>query len=382
MRVAVLGNFPLDPGRIPGGVEAVIHNLSVALARIEAIELHLISCVHGLAREKTVSYAGMSIRYLPGQIRLGNVTGHFMEQKRMLAALGEIRPDIVHGHGTGQFAEAALRSGLPAAITVHGILHREVQLLRDFRSRVRRWPTIRQEMRVLREASDIFVIADYVRDAIAPYTDAVLWPVANPVDPVYFDLAASSGDPVVLSIAAVQPRKGLLNLVEAVAQVRTVVPDVRLRLIGKILVPSYAEQLRERIRQLNLEDSVTMLGFVSEEELRREFTSCALFALCSIEESSPVTIAEAMALGKPVVATRVGGVPDLVTPGETGFLVDYGDIEGTAEAIGVLLGDPGLRRKYSEASRSRARRDFHPEVSAARTVEAYRAILARRKDSV
>ncbi len=375
MRIVMVGSFPLDPSRIPGGVEAVIKNLLPHLARIPDLDLHLISCIQELKHEVVTEYAGATIHYLPGQSRLGHATDHVLEQMRIISRLRDLRPDLVHAHGTERNAAAAQRSGFPAIITVHGIRYREVVLFGGLKGFLRRWTTVRLEKRVLGRARHIFVIADYVRQAIAALTSAELYPIANPVDSDLFRIESTDDGSTILSVATIQPRKGLVHLVEALAIVRRKIPAARLRIIGKILVPDYARQLESRIAELGLQDAIEFGGFVPDEELREAFSSCAAFALCSIEESSPVSIAEALTLGKPVVATRVGGIPDLVSDGETGFLVSFGDVEAIAGSLGRLLEDTDLRKKFSKAARTRAERDFHPEAIALRTASIYRQVI-------
>ncbi|MHB8078583.1 MAG: glycosyltransferase family 4 protein [Candidatus Krumholzibacteriia bacterium] len=375
MRVAMLGSFPLDPERIPGGVEAVIRNLATAMARCPNIELHLVVSSREVTQAVTKSHAGFTIHYLPAQRRLGLLTGHLLDRIRLTRALREIRPDIVHAHGTGSCVAAAHASGFPYVVTVHGIRFREVVLFGGLGGWLRQVATTRLERRVLARARYVFVIADYVGRTIAPMTAARQFPIANPVADKYFGMETRDRDSTILSVAAVQPRKGLIHLVEAMALVRKQVPAARLRLIGKVLTPEYAEQVRNRIVELGLSECVEMVGFVSDEELRAAFTDCSVFTLCSVEESSPVAIAEAMTLGKPVVATAVGGIPDLVTPGITGYLVEFGAVAAIADALTALLVDADLRKRMGEAARVRAERDFRPAAAAERTIAVYRQIL-------
>jgi len=375
MRIAMVGNFPMDPSRIPGGVEAVIKNLIIPLSRISDFDLHLISTVQGLKNCTTTNYQGTTIHYLPGQTRLGHLTDHILEQRSIAALQEELQPDLVHAHGTGRHVAAAQRTGFPLVITVHGIRYKEVVLFGGLKGTLRRWTITRLEKRVLTRARHIFTIAEYVRQAIAPMTRATFYPIANPVDAELFDLKTSTDGRTILSVAALQPRKGLLHLVEALAIVRREVPDARLQIIGKVLFPEYAEQLRARIKALDLQDVVDIRGFVPDEELREAFTRCAVFTLCSIEESSPVAIAEAMTLGKPVVATAVGGIPDLVADGKSGYLVPFGDVQAIALALGKILKNPELRRTFSAAARQRAEKDFHPSAIAAQTFAVYRSII-------
>lgn len=376
MRVAMLGNFPLDPERIPGGVEAVIRNLAIALARHDEIELHLfVSCTQ-VDQPVTKEYAGFTVHYLPGQRRFGAISGNILDRRRLSKALRALQPDIVHAHGTGGYVAAAHDSGLPTVVTVHGIRFREVVLFGGALGWARNLATTRLEKSVLKRSRHIFVIADYVGRTIAPLSAAKQYPIANPVADRYFDLPTTDRDLTVLSVAAVQPRKGIIHLVEAMAIVRRSVPNARLKLIGKLLVPEYGQQVVTRVQELGLQDCVDMVGFVTDDELQAAFTSCSVFTLCSVEESSPVSIAEAMTLGKPVVATAVGGIPDLVADGLTGHLVQFGDVPGIAKALTSVLADDQTRARMGAAARVRANRDFRPAAAAERTIAVYQQVLA------
>ena len=112
------------------------------------------------------------------------------------------------------------------------------------------------------------------------------------------------------------------------------------------------DALERQARELGLgEDQLLFLGF--RDDLETIYADLDLLVLCSANEGSPVAIMEAMASGVPVVATDVGGVPDLVADGETGVLVPAGDPHALAEAITMLHSDPGLRRRLATAGRER-----------------------------
>ncbi len=375
MRVAMLGNFPLDPERVPGGVEAVIRNLTVAMAPIDDVDLHLLVCSNEVTQLTTKEYAGFTIHYIPAQKRLGTLSHHILDRRRLVRLLRDLKPDIVHAHGSEGYVAAAQDAGFPYVVTVHGIRFREAALLGGMLGWARRRATIQLERKVLARARHIFVIADYVGKTIAPLTAAKQYPIANPVSEKYFHMTTRDENLTILSVAAIQPRKGHLHLVEAMAAVHKRIPTARLKLIGKAHSPQYAQQVKDRILELGLSGCVEMVGFVTDAELQSAFTDCSVFTLCSIEESSPVSIAEAMTLGKPVVATAVGGIPDLVIPGHTGYLVEFGDVEAIAAALGDVLSDTENRARMGAAARKRAERDFRPAAAAARTVEVYRQIL-------
>ncbi len=378
MRIVMLGNFPHDPTSMPGGVEAVIRNVSVALAAIEGLDVHILTCVPGLSQPEQKTYKGITLHYLPGQRILGNLTMHFQDTRRMTTALKNLEPDIIHAHGTGCHVAAAQNTSFPQVITVHGILYREVKLYSGIKGVVRRYSSLKIERDALQKAKHIFVIADYVEQAIEPFTKAQMYSIANPVDGSFFNMETNDVSQTVLSVATIQPRKGQLDLLEAFARVRNSVKDARLQFIGKVVEADYADRLSLRISELGLDDCVNVAGFVTDQELQEAFTTCAAFALCSAEESSPVSIAEAMTLGKPVVASSVGGIPDLIADDRTGYLTQYGDIDGIASSLHRILADKENRARLGEAARQRALRDFHPEKAAQRSLEVYQHILSEK----
>jgi glycosyltransferase involved in cell wall biosynthesis len=106
--------------------------------------------------------------------------------------------------------------------------------------------------------------------------------------------------------------------------------------------------LRSQVRELGLEQVVSFLGFVSKEELADEYANCDIFVLPAIVDSKGdteglgVVLIEALAYAKPVVATNVGGIPDVITSGQTGQLVPEKDVRSLAHAILSVLANPEL----------------------------------------
>ncbi|HVG97224.1 MAG TPA: glycosyltransferase family 4 protein [Chloroflexota bacterium] len=219
--------------------------------------------------------------------------------------------------------------------------------------------------------------------------------VHNGVDLARFAAAAGAGreawrrrwriDPdefVLLYVGAVVPQKGLLHLLHALARLRPARPCRLLVAGGAGLWPTadepypketggYAGAVREAGEAL----PVTWLGVVSQEEMPGLYALADLF-VCPSEWDEPfgTVNVEAMAAGTPVVASRVGGIPEAVTDGETGLLVPPADPPALAAALEALIDDAGRRHRMAAAARARAAA-FTWERAAARLDELYREVL-------
>jgi glycosyltransferase involved in cell wall biosynthesis len=153
---------------------------------------------------------------------------------------------------------------------------------------------------------------------------------------------------VIGSVGRLCEQKAPLDLLAAFARVARSRPEVRLAFVGD--GPQRAE-LESAIAREGLEGRVHVAGLRRDvPELLRAFD---VFALASHWEGLPRVFPQAMAAGLPIVATRVDGAPDAVVPGENGWLVEVGDIEGLATRLGALAADPAAARRMGEAGRER-----------------------------
>jgi glycosyltransferase involved in cell wall biosynthesis len=199
--------------------------------------------------------------------------------------------------------------------------------------------------------------------------------VPNAIDESFFDLESTSDGQTILFAGRVMPRKRVMELVQAFAKVIQQAPSARLRIAGECCSEGhYVEGIRGFIQEAKLEDCVHLLGALSEEAILREFAGCDVLALPSIQETTPMVIAQAMAAGKPVVATSVGGVAEMVSDGETGFLVDVGDVNALADALLRLLRDPSLRVRIGQSGHSFAIENYHADTVARRTYAVYQKV--------
>jgi phosphatidyl-myo-inositol dimannoside synthase len=155
--------------------------------------------------------------------------------------------------------------------------------------------------------------------------------------------------PTLLSVGDIKPRKGQHISLAAFALVKAQIPSARYVIVGSYKPDEYYQQLQRMVRDNRLED-VIFTGAVSEADLQRYYMESSLFILTPQQdglhfEGFGLVYLEAGAYGLPVVATRTGGVPDAVMEGETGLLLEPGDVESIAAAIMRLLKDGNLSQQ-------------------------------------
>jgi phosphatidylinositol alpha-1,6-mannosyltransferase len=177
--------------------------------------------------------------------------------------------------------------------------------------------------------------------------------------------------PVVLTVGALKPRKGTLELVQAMARVVQTVPDAECVIIGALdQEPAYVARVRQVIEQLGLGQHVRLLGQVSEDTLLGWYGAAAVFAMVSLNrgwrfEGFGLTLLEASAAGLPVVGACGNGSEDAVDEGVTGLLVDQTNVEaGLADALVTLITDPERAARMGEAGRAKAARQTWAHVAA------------------
>ena len=201
----------------------------------------------------------------------------------------------------------------------------------------------------------------------------------------------------ILFVGRVSPEKGVHDLITAFGQIAAHVPQSTLEIIGpaeslpkKQLIAlsndadlqdleqfyqgEYTDYLQQMIPPY-LEKRIKFVGHVSQAELIERYRNCALVVSPSYSESFGMSLAEAGACGKPVVATTTGGIPDIVVDGETGFLVERGDVYLLAQGMGILLQDFDEQLRMGRNARIRVKHLFDWNEVAKTTLMTYRHLL-------
>ena len=196
--------------------------------------------------------------------------------------------------------------------------------------------------------------------------------IKNGVDADFFRPPVTRQDlaPVILSVARLVPDKDPGTLVRAFRLAAADHPEAQLWLVGD---GPLKEPLGRLVHDLGLTARVRFLA--ARPDLRPLLHRASLLALSSVAEALPNVVLEAMAAGLPVVATRVGGVPEMVTLGRTGWLAPPGDAPALAAAISQLLGSVETRRAFGQAGRRRVQQDFSLTAMARRHQEVLQGLL-------
>ena len=184
---------------------------------------------------------------------------------------------------------------------------------------------------------------------------------------------------LILSVGRLIDWKGTIYLIEAMTDVIKRFPDSLLMIAG---AGPEKETLVRRCRELGLEKNVTFSGTLRTEDLPSYYQSADVFVLPSVNKSGRtealgVVLLEAMASGCPVIGSNVGGIPDIITDGENGFLVPEQSPEILAEKIVQILSNPDLKRKFRINGRETAQKLFSWESISYRFSEVYDEILER-----
>jgi len=294
---------------------------------------------------------------------------------RLARVLRRLRPDIVHAHDAHGTAMAAL--ALPmlgsSARAPRLVVSRRV----DFHLRgnsFSRWK---------HRQVDCFIAASeairrvLLADGIPPERTATVHEGididhvrAAPRVDLHEALFLPHGAPLVGNVAALVPHKGQRYLIEAARLVVREAPDVRFVILGE---GELRGRLARRIHELRLDKHVLLPGF------RTDVLGCHkafdLFVMSSITEGLGTSILDAMACGRAVVATRAGGIPEIVEHGATGLLVEPRDPPALARAILELMRDPARRARMGAAGEARVAERFTAERMAAETAAAYERVV-------
>lgn len=342
MKITIL--VGLFPPKWLAGTEIATYYMAEHLAQ-RGHEVHVITSLdEGLPEENYEK--GFYIHRLPRtKIRFA---GAFIFWADIVRVIQKIGPDIVHAQSLGIGVPALLSKNLlkiPYVVWGQG----SDVYLPD-------WFTKLTSKTIIKNANSVIALTEDMKQKMREICDRDISVVPNGIDLKRFEI--SSGEKkegsakTIIFVGRLHPVKGVQYLIEAMAIVHQQMPDVKLVIVGDGVQRSMLEELTER---LNLNDCIQFAGKVPQESVPRLMHQADVFALSSLSESFGIVNLEAMAAGLPIVATKVGGIPDIVEEGVNGYLVNAKSSEEIADRLLILLQNDEMREEIAAKNREKAK---------------------------
>ena len=393
IKVVWLCQFPLEeleekikftqkPKSHPG---SWILNLATEIARNENISLNILTLTPHIYSDESCVYKNINIFLIKSGIpylnkgypyffRFDIFSGYIVEKRKLLNQIKVLNPDIIHIHGT----ESAYIRVLPmfkekTIVSIQGVYSLFFEKSKKISDTLQK----KFEKDVIKYAKNFgtrthydtnFVIGTNPKAKIIELNEAISYNFFNK-NWTYNPESIS-----IVFVGSVIERKGVHILISAFSLVYKRYPKARLIIIGEIDL-NYFNKLKSIILKEGIKDKVKFKGKLSSLEIATELESSTVFVLPSFHENSPNSLAEAMAVGIPCVASNVGGISTMLDNGKNGLMFKSGDIHQLSKKLLSLLDNPSLMETISNNAKAWVKNRQYPPIVAEQTIETYKKII-------
>lgn len=362
MKIVQIGPYPLDKNIIKGGIEASVYGLSFELSHKNMV---FVLDIPRYSLKSDFEEVEKAITVFRFGTKIENNFGAILKIKSYFKIIKKLRPDICHIHSTGFFMLIMFLLlkliNVPTLVTIHGLAHVEKKLLwqksHSFKNFIKYIVHSFVEFIFLSLCPVFIVDTKYVYESIKQYKKQgkiikipKCYILPQGVSSIFFNLPKVEKNIDLLSVGSIVARKGFLTLIDTIIEVKKVFPSIKLVILGTLTDPKYYQTLVDRIKKVNLDKNINIYPDEKFDKLLSYFEKSKVFVLHTMEESQGIVFCEAMAVGLPIVATSVGGVPNLIKNGVNGFLSPFGDFNAFSNNIIKLLSDKELISQFSKAN--------------------------------
>lgn len=382
IRVLILvPQFPLEKEKIKGGVHAAILNLLLGFEPLDIV-VRVVSIDPYLAENRRdiwndhIEVQYCRVRKFPVKMLSYLIDGPAVLKQQ----IRDFAPDIIHYQIGGNFYLTNFGVGktVPFVQTIHGISLEEAKVNTSLRKKLTMYWN--GYVNTLLRPKNIINISAYSK-AIVNIPDNRNHPIIyNAVSQAFFEVPLKvETENRLLYIGVINERKNLMTLLEAMARLKEEGILFQLSVVGGADHEKGYFELVNHFASKRLEGQVEFLGWKSQVEIPKLLASHDIIVLPSRQETLPMSVAEAMAAGKVVVSSRVGGLPEMIQEGLTGFLFDPFNAGELRDALAQLYNNQELIRITGNNARSFAREKFDNHQIARQTLAYYEEVISRHK---
>ena len=349
------------------------------------IELHIVTVSKHIAHDDEFTSGGVHFHFLRIPSFPRAALAYQLDRRRIAGCLERIAPAIVQGFGTeSSFGYAAVSAQFPSVLMIQGIVSRIVRARGP-------WTVLRNpglgvaltiERLTVRRARHVVCETTFAAQFVREHNPvAIVHMLQTPIRDDWFSVArrVEAGAAVeILFVGWAVPAKGIEVLLSAFSRVIAAVPGAKLHVVGAYDMGYLQSVLMPEVSRLGLAGRVEFHGHQPAAVVADRLSRAAVLALPTLMDTAPNVLAEARAAGVPVVASAVGGIPELIEDGVDGVLVPAGNPQALAAAIVALLCDPAVAAAMAERGRERVQRDHAASRQVPKLLEVYREVLGSR----
>jgi len=347
MKIAIF--VPSFPPKIVGGFEIASDNIANYLTKA-GHEVHVLTTLDKGLPKESIREGFYVHRIFRSKIR---ILGSILYFINIFRCLKKIEPDIIHIQAFG--------NETPVLLLTKKLLKKPCAIWGQGSDVYVQWMFRKPISKIIFKKSDaVIALTEDMKREMKKIYDRDIAVIPNGIDlnkvkclstqDVGNELGIKKDRKIILFVGRLDPIKGLTYLIEAMTSIED--KNKQLILVGD---GEEKDRLEKLVKKLKLEKYVTFIGKVPYGDVFKYMVASDILALSSLSEGLPNVILEAMASGLPIVATRVGGIQDIVKDGENGFLVDPENPEQIAEKINLFLEDDKLREKISKNNKQKAK---------------------------
>lgn len=357
-----------------------ITNLSEELSSFDDVELHVATLSPYVKAYRTGKMGNINfhvIRYavpftlkgIPDAFNIAKKTAYATLRLRFLQLVRKIDPALIHAHGVeGPYALIASYLNKPYLVSIQGILEEYASFGNETVSST----DLRNERDGVLRARNFGCRTSFDKEFVQrtnPY--ATIFHLPEAMNPVYFERSwnGQSSSQIVF-VGSLNERKGLMVLLQAILSIES----IKLLVVGQG-GGKYLEKVKAYIEATNMQHRVEFLGQQDARSIAKLHESSRMFVLPTFLDNSPNSLAEAMAVGIPSIASRVGGIPSMINDGTNGLLFTPGDVEDLKRCILSLMNSEELCNSISTAASKHAFQEHHPSIVAPKYLKVYKDLI-------
>lgn len=381
MRVLIICDLPLDLAHIKGGVESATTNLLKGFEEMGNDVIIQVLSFNSIENDFVYEFTSNCRIYYSRECKLNNYFPLSLANKwKVLRQQVELfKPDIIHYQGSGPFVLMLLgQDKSRVIISIHGILKKELLFQKSILRTLAFFLKTLVDVLFTRTFSNFIFVSNYTKNDFIGRRKKNTRVIYNCMDLSFVNSKILEFNNNIVYVGVLSKLKNVELVLEAIKNCRAKSLKMHFNVFGDSKVIKHKKNLERYTKENGLDHQVNFNGWINQRHLPESLERNMIFVLPSFQENLPISLIEAMANGRIVIASKVGGISEVVEDGINGFLIDPYQVSSLSDVLFKIhkMSESELENISNKAKKF-AIDNFHPRIIAFETYEFYKSIVKK-----